>query len=83
MEQRTTVEAKNLIERGARAVGVSPSEFVTAAACREARSTLRAYEVTVLTPQDHDAFMAAFDATEPTPALVELMRLPFGASHAA
>ncbi|WP_375459187.1 DUF1778 domain-containing protein [uncultured Enterovirga sp.] len=75
MEQRTTVEAKALIERGARALGLTASEFTVAAACRAARETLRDYELTVLTPLDHHAFMAAFDAMEPAPELVELMRL--------
>ncbi len=73
MEQRTTPEAKNLIERAARALGINASEFVIASACRAARDTLRAYETTALKPEAHRAFMDAFDATEPTSELVALM----------
>lgn len=75
MEQRTTVEAKTLIERAARSLGVNASEFVTVAATRAARDTLQSYEHTPLKAEAHRAFMAAFDATEPTSALVDLMRL--------
>lgn len=75
MEQRTTREAKSLIERAARSLGVNPSEFVTATATRAARETLQNYERTSLKPEAHRAFMDAFDATEPTPALLDLMSL--------
>lgn len=75
MAQRTSSEAKDLIERAARSVGVSASEFVTAAACREARETLRKSQVTVIGPENAKAFVQAFEATEPTSALVDLMRL--------
>ena len=75
MEQRTTVQAKTLIERAARSLGVNSSEFVTVAATRMARETLQNYEHTVLKPEAHRAFMAAFDATEPTSALLDLMSL--------
>lgn len=75
MEQRTTLEAKSLIERAARAVGVNASEFIIATATRAARETLRECETTALKPEAHEAFMRAFEATEPTPELVDLMRL--------
>ena len=75
MEQRTNSEAKGLIERAARSLGVNASEFVIAAACRAARETLNQYEVTVLKPEAHRAFMKAFDEAEPTADLVDLMRL--------
>ena len=75
MEMRTTSEAKALIERAARQLGQSASDFTVAAACRAARETLRQYEVTVITPAAHEAFMAALDDETPSPALVELMRL--------
>lgn len=75
MEQRTTVEAKTLIERAARSLGINASEFVTVMATRAARETLQSYERTTLKPEAHKAFMAAFDATEPTPALLDLMSL--------
>ena len=75
MEQRTTAEAKDLIERAAHALGISPSEFVTAAACREARATLGQCQTTRISPQAASAFVAAFEREEPAPALVDLMRL--------
>ena len=75
MEQRTSAEAKALIERAARSVGLSASDFTVAAACKAARETIASYEATKLSQGDHDAFMSAFAATEPRPALVELMRL--------
>lgn len=75
MEHRTSPEAKNLIERAAHALGISTAEFVTAAACREARATLRQCEVTYIRPEDARAFVAAFEKEEPAPALVDLMRL--------
>jgi uncharacterized protein (DUF1778 family) len=74
MEQRTTPEAKELIERAARLQGVNASEFVIAHVVQAARETISRLEVTGLTLADHEAFMQAFDA-EPTPELVDLMRL--------
>lgn len=75
MEQRTTPEAKTLIERAARLLGLSSSDFVVAAACRAARDTLRQYETTVVIPEAHRAFMDALDDDRPSAALVDLMRL--------
>lgn len=75
MEHRIAPEAKDTVERAARSLGVSPSDFVTVSAVRAARETLQSYETTTLKPEAHKAFMAAFDAAEPTPALVDLMRL--------
>src|SRR5829696_7019017 len=75
MEQRTTQQAKELIELAASLLGVNASEFTVIAATRAARETVREYETTALTPSDHKAFMQAFDATDPTPDLVSLMRL--------
>jgi uncharacterized protein (DUF1778 family) len=76
MEQRTTQEAKELIEKAASVLGINASEFTISAAVRAARETIREYEGTVLTPKDHVAFIRALDATEPTPGLVALMSLP-------
>jgi uncharacterized protein (DUF1778 family) len=72
---RTSAEAKSLIESAARALGINASEFVTAAACREARETLRRREMTTVPPEAARAFVDAFERAEPAPALVELMRL--------
>ena len=82
MEQRTSPEAKALIERAARALGISPSEFVTAAACREARATLALCEMTRIPAGAAHAFVEAFEREEPAPALVDLMRLHAGVTAA-
>ena len=75
MEQRTTQEAKELIEKAANVLGINASEFIVSAAARAARETLKEYEGTLLTPEDHEAFIRALDATEPTTDLVALMSL--------
>ena len=75
MEQRTTPKAKSLIERAAHALGVTPSEFVTRAACREARETLNLCETTRIPAEAARAFVTAFEQEEPAPALVDLMRM--------
>lgn len=72
---RTSAAAKSLIEKAAHAVGISASEFVTAAACREARETLRKCEITGIPAEAGRAFVEAFERAEPAPALVDLMRL--------
>jgi len=56
---------------------------VTVMATRAARDTLQCYERTALQPEAHKAFMAAFDATEPTPALLDLMSLHAEVTQAA
>jgi Protein of unknown function (DUF1778). len=75
MEQRTTPQAKELIEQAACMLGVNASEFTVAAAVKVARETLRDYEATALRPSAHAAFMEAMNATEPTRGLVDLMTL--------
>lgn len=75
MEQRTTEQAKELIEQAACLLGVNASEFVIAAAAKMARETIRDYERTMLSPPAHDAFMRALDAAGPTDRLVELMKM--------
>lgn len=75
MEQRTTAQAKELIEQAACLLGINASEFTVAAAAKVARDTLRDYETTALQPSAHAAFMEAMDATEPTKSLVDLMTL--------
>jgi uncharacterized protein (DUF1778 family) len=74
MDQRTTSAAKALIDHAAEMQGISEAEFVIAAATKAARDTLREYETTVLTEEDRVAFLRAWDATEPTSALVDLMK---------
>jgi uncharacterized protein (DUF1778 family) len=75
MEQRTTLEAKELIEKAASLLGINASEFTVVAAVRAARETVKEYQMTALTPDNHAAFLEAWDATEPTDSLVGLMRL--------
>jgi uncharacterized protein (DUF1778 family) len=75
MEQRTTPEAKELIEAAAGLVGVSGSEFTVSAAVRAARETLKEYHHTIISRDQHEAFIRALDATEPTADLKALMAL--------
>lgn len=75
LELRTTPEVKSRIEQAARSLGVNSTDFVVAAASRAAGETLALHQRTVISAENHAAFLAAFDATEPTPALVDLMRL--------
>jgi uncharacterized protein (DUF1778 family) len=75
MEQRTTQQAKDLIERAASLLGINASEFTVVAAMRAARQTMRDYSITVLEAEQHRAFLDALDATEPTPDMRSLMKL--------
>jgi uncharacterized protein (DUF1778 family) len=75
LEQRTTQQAKELIEQAACLLGVSASDFVVSVAARAARETLRDYEQTRLTAPAHDAFLRALDATSPADKLVDLMKM--------
>lgn len=81
MEQRTTQQAKDLIEQAAALLGISASEFTVAAAAKAARETLRDVEQTRLAAPAHDAFLRALDATEPSDRLVDLMRMHAGVSR--
>jgi uncharacterized protein (DUF1778 family) len=75
MEQRTTRETKELIERAAYLQGVNASEFLVAHGAIAAKETIRRFEDTVIRPEDRDAFMRAFDDTEPNQDLVDLMTM--------
>lgn len=75
LEQRTTQQAKELIEQAACLLGVNASDFVISVATKAARETLRDYEQTRLTAPAHEAFLRALDATLPSDKLVDLMRL--------
>ena len=75
MEQRTTPETKELIERASYLQGVNASEFVLAHGALAAEETIRRFESTVIRPEDRDAFIRAFDDSEPDKALVDLMAL--------
>lgn len=75
LEQRTTREAKSLIERAARLQGVNASEFMIAHATQAARETIARLETTRLNVVDRAAFMRAFAAEAPTPGLIGLLRV--------
>jgi uncharacterized protein (DUF1778 family) len=75
MEQRTTPQAKELIEQAACLLGINASEFTVAAAAKAARETMKEYEMTTLLPSAHAAFLRAMEATEPTADLVNLMKM--------
>jgi uncharacterized protein (DUF1778 family) len=80
MEQRTTPEAKELIEKAASLLGINPSEFMLSAAAKIARETVRDYEMTILSPSSHAAFRQALDGAEPSAKLIDLMKLHAEAS---
>jgi uncharacterized protein (DUF1778 family) len=75
MEQRTTRQAKELIEQAASLLGVNASEFMVSVAAKAAREILRDHEQTRLTAPAHQEFMRALDATEPPAKLVALMKM--------
>ena len=59
MEQRTTRQAKELIEQAACLLGVNASEFMVSVAAKAAREILRDHEQTRLTAPTHQKFMRA------------------------
>lgn len=72
---RTTQELKELIERAAFMTGASVSSFMLQSSVDVARRVLAEQEVIVLSDRDRDAFLKALDnPTEPTQALIDLMR---------
>lgn len=74
MEQRTTEEAKKIIEEAASLLGVNGSEFTTQAAVKAARETINGYGTTTLTRADQEAFARAIDNVEPTEDLIAFVR---------
>jgi uncharacterized protein (DUF1778 family) len=64
-----------LIERAAYLLGINPSEFTVSVAAKAARQTPKDYEMTVLQPSAHAAFLQAMEATEPTADLIDLMKM--------
>jgi uncharacterized protein (DUF1778 family) len=75
MEQRTTPEAKELIERAAYLLGVNASEFLVSHGVSAARETIERFGSTVIRSEDRDAFIQAFEDTEPNEKLVDLMAM--------
>ena len=76
MEQRTKPSVKAQIQWAAALLGVDEAAFVTSAALDRARITIADHERTVLSAEDRDAVLTAFDVPpEPTPALHEAVAL--------
>ncbi len=75
MEQRTKPHVKAEIQRAAALLGVDETAFVTSAAYERARAIIQDHQVTVLTPEDHGAFLAALEAPpSPSPDLLKAVR---------
>ena len=75
MKVRHSEELALPIERAARSLGVSKSDFVRASVEREARRVLEVRSQHVLTPEDLEQFVAALDAPPaPTPRALEAAR---------
>lgn len=73
---RTSPEAKALIERAAAIMGSTVSSFMLQNAYEAASRVVAQQEMITLSDRDRDAFLRALDTPpEPTPALIELMRL--------
>jgi len=73
---RTSPEAKALIERAAAIMGSTVSSFMLQNAYEAASRVVTQQEMITLSDRDRDAFLRALDnPPEPTPALIELMRL--------
>lgn len=75
MNFRTKPRIKDAIHRAAALSGVDDSVFTMSAAYQAALATIKAYEQTVLTSVDHEAFFAALDTPPaPTDALLAAFR---------
>lgn len=73
---RTSPEAKALIERAAAIMGSTVSGFMLQNAYEAAQRLIAQQEVLTLSDRDRDAFLDALEnPAEPTPALIELMRI--------
>lgn len=76
MEQRTKPSVKAQIQWAAALLGVDETAFVTSAALDRARITIADHERTVLSAEDREVVLAAFDVPpEPTPAFREAVAL--------
>lgn len=76
LEVRTDEATDELIEEAAELLHVSKSAFVTDAARREAERVIARSDVTVMAPEVFDSLMATLEATDESPELAELARLP-------
>ena len=72
---RATVDAKQLIEQAADAMGTTLSAFVLQSACEAARRVLHEHQLLILSARDREAFLAALaQPPAPTEALRQLLR---------
>ena len=76
MEQRTKPHVKATIDLAAALLGVDSTAFVINAAYERAQEAIKAHELTVLSAEDRDVFLAALEnPAPPTDALREAFRL--------
>lgn len=76
MDQRTKPSVKASIEAAADLMGIEASAFVVMAAYARAQELLSSKQQTLLSCGEHQQLLAALDEhQEPTPALVEALRL--------
>jgi len=71
LECRATVEQRKRVERAARLLEQSVSEFTVQAACERAEAVLREQEILRLTRREAAAFYAALAEVHPTEAARE------------
>ena len=76
MEQRTKPSVKAQIQQAAALLGVDETTFVVSAALDRAKSAIADHERTILSAEDRNALLAAFDSpAEPTAPLRQAMAL--------
>lgn len=75
MQQRVTKETQHRIDEAANLLGVDRTDFMITASLEKAADTMRQHQLTVITADDQAAFLAACEATEATPGLVDVMTL--------
>ncbi len=72
---RATVDAKQLIEQAADAMGTTLSAFVLQSAYEAATRVLHEHQLLILSARDREAFLAAWaQPPAPTEALRQLLR---------
>ncbi len=72
---RATVDAKQLIEQAADAMGTTLSAFVLQSAYEAAARVLHEHQLLILSARDREAFLAALaQPPAPTKALRQLLR---------
>ena len=67
MDQRTTLHVKETVKLASSLLGIKESAFVSTAAFDRAMEVIGNYEKTILSIEDRDVFLAAFDASPTAP----------------